>query len=88
MHAFKTGVTVMVEKTVTVSALFAVNAGTEPVPELASPMRVSLLLHKKVAPSGELAKLVIGAIEPLQTEIEDGGKTVGLGFTEIEKLLA
>lgn len=86
-QAFKTGVTVMDETIATVSTLIAVNDGTEPIPELVSPMVVSLLFHKKVAPNGELVKLVIGVIAPLHIETAAGGNTVGLGFTAMVKLL-
>lgn len=85
MHAFKTGVTVIVENRVTVSTLLAIKAGTAPLPEAVSPIVVSLLLHKNVAPAGILEKLAIGAIEPLHTETELSVNTLGLGFTAIER---
>ncbi len=75
------GVTVIVAVIVVFPELVAVNVGTFPVPELASPMAVLEFVHVKVPPAGTVAKLEAGIASALHTVIFAGTTAVGVGLT-------
>ena len=77
------GVTEIVPEIKEPVALVLVNEGTLPAPLAAKPMAVLLLVHAKVEPVGELAKVVNGTTAPAQIVSFGIAVTVGNGLTVI-----
>ena len=86
-HELAVGVTVMVAVTGELVVLVAVNVGSEPAPDAASPMAVLLLVQANVVPPIGLVKEISEVVAPLQYMVLATEFTVVVGLTVIVKVL-